>query len=449
MVPDVALLTIFDFYMDEEKIETWQTLVHVCRKWRNIVFGSPRRLNLRLFCTARTLRRRKLDIWPLLPIVLRSDDYIWRVGHFMVVLEHTDRVCEIDLSNMTSPQMEEVLVAMQQPFPALTRLRLQLAYPEPVVSASESILGGSAPGLQALCLCRVPFPGLPKLLLSATHLVDLRLLDIPHSGYITPEAMVNSLSVLTKLEIFKISFGSLRSRPPPKSRHQFSQTLTLLPALTGLWFGGYHQYFEDLVAQIDVPLLDELYISLSTSHTPKLAPFIGRIPKSKAPNEAHVLFSKEDVVIRFPRTFDGAVRLEVSCEEPNRQRLWMARLCSSSLPQSLISVVENLYIKTEEERKLDWMLLDDETEKSQWLELLRPFTSVKCLYIAYGFKRCLARAVEGLTGERVTEVFPALQTLFLEEDPFHDGRFQEAIGPFVAARQLSGYPIVVSHWDEK
>ena len=60
MVPDVALLTIFDIYMDEEKIETWQTLVHVCRKWRNIVFGSPRRLNLRLFCTARALRRRKL-----------------------------------------------------------------------------------------------------------------------------------------------------------------------------------------------------------------------------------------------------------------------------------------------------------------------------------------------------------------------------------------------------
>lgn len=30
MLPDVALLTVFDFYVD---IEEWQTLVHVCRKW--------------------------------------------------------------------------------------------------------------------------------------------------------------------------------------------------------------------------------------------------------------------------------------------------------------------------------------------------------------------------------------------------------------------------------
>ncbi|KAN0109365.1 hypothetical protein V8E52_009337 [Russula decolorans] len=36
----------------------------------------------------------------------------------------------------------------------------------------------------------IPFPGLPKLLLSATHLVQLWLANIPHSGYISPEAMV-------------------------------------------------------------------------------------------------------------------------------------------------------------------------------------------------------------------------------------------------------------------
>ena len=45
MLPDVALLEIFDFYEDEIRIEAWHTLVQVCRKWRNLVFGSPRRLN--------------------------------------------------------------------------------------------------------------------------------------------------------------------------------------------------------------------------------------------------------------------------------------------------------------------------------------------------------------------------------------------------------------------
>ena len=39
MLPDLALLEIFDFYMFESRIEVWQTLVHVCQKWRSIVLG--------------------------------------------------------------------------------------------------------------------------------------------------------------------------------------------------------------------------------------------------------------------------------------------------------------------------------------------------------------------------------------------------------------------------
>ena len=45
MLPDVALLKIFDFYV-EARADVWYTLVQVCRKWRSVAFGSPRRLNL-------------------------------------------------------------------------------------------------------------------------------------------------------------------------------------------------------------------------------------------------------------------------------------------------------------------------------------------------------------------------------------------------------------------
>ena len=48
MLPDDVLLDIFDFYVveameDEEvlyldKISAWHTLVHVCRRWRSVVF---------------------------------------------------------------------------------------------------------------------------------------------------------------------------------------------------------------------------------------------------------------------------------------------------------------------------------------------------------------------------------------------------------------------------
>jgi len=46
----------------------------------------------------------------------------------------------------------------------------------------------------------------------------------------------------------------------------------------------------------------------------------------------------------------------------------------------------------------------------------------------------------------VIEVLPALQSLFLEEF-LPSEPVQEAIGKFVAARQLAGHPIIVSHWD--
>ena len=447
VLPDLALLTIFDFYMDEKKIETWHTLVHVCRKWRNVVFGSPRRLKLRLCCTASSLRRCKLDVWPRLPIVVRGDGHEKPgVDYIIAALKHNDRVCDINFCWAgcwhSRSQMEEVLTAMQQPFPALTHLVVEARTIE-VSIVPASFLGGSATRLQSLCLRCIPFPRLPNLLLSATHLVNLQLLDIPHSGYISPEIMVTSLSVLTRLERFQISFDSPRSRPRRKSRRPFPQTLTLLPALTGLWFGGAHQYLEDLVAQIDAPLLNELYISFSTFGTPPLTPFFSRISMPKPDNEARVFFSETGVVINFPRTIDGALKLEVSGDETEQQLSWTARLCSSSLPQSLISVVEHLYIETEEEWKLNWLLLDDETENSQWLELLRPFTSVKCLYITYGFERLFARAMEGLIGERVTEVLPALQTIFLQNF-YEKERIQKYFGPLAAARQLAGHPISFS-----
>jgi len=74
-LPDEAHLEIFSFYVDQlevegENIEAWITLVHVCQRWRNVVFVSSHRLNLRLMCTGDRPVRKMLDIWPALPISL-------------------------------------------------------------------------------------------------------------------------------------------------------------------------------------------------------------------------------------------------------------------------------------------------------------------------------------------------------------------------------------------
>ena len=107
-LPDDILQQTFEFYLgkdDADEIDFgynydgWQTLVHVCCRWRFIVFASPRRLNLKLYCTERRLANSKaLDIWPTLPLVVFSPDLQFNedVTNVIAALKHHNRVCKID-----------------------------------------------------------------------------------------------------------------------------------------------------------------------------------------------------------------------------------------------------------------------------------------------------------------------------------------------------------------
>ena len=442
MLPDVALLEIFHFYVDQGPWMTaWHTLVHVCRKWRDVVFGSPRRLNLRLWCKASTPVRERLDVWPHLPIAIWGNGRgKWGVDNLIAALKHNDRICEIDIWPVSSLQTEKVLAAMQQPFPALTHLSLEGGT---AAVAPASFLGGSAPALQELFLGFISFSGLPRLLLSATHLVHLELWDIPHSGYISPEAMVTCLSALTRLETLVIRFESPRSRPDRITRRPPPLTRILLPALATLAFTGVSEYLDDFVARIDAPLLKKLEMTFFHQlifDIPQLTQFIGCTPEFKAHDNLRVLFSGRIVYVTLSRTFVEELEYHIFCRPSDWQLSSIAQLCSSFFPQALFPALEHLYIL---DCGSDWQ---DDIENSQWLEVLHPFAVVKDFYISSTLIPLIAPALQELVGERVMEVLPALQTLFLEE-PLPSGPVQESIGQFVAARQLAGHPIVVSRWD--
>jgi hypothetical protein len=201
VLPDDALLEIFSFYVDEayedknayrlKQLEVWCTLVHVCRTWRQIVFASPCRLNLRLICTYRRPVREILDIWPTLPIVVQDwglrrhqQPHVENVDNIIAALGHRDRVCEISLGFPSLSLFHMCSTMMQESFLALTRLSLRSGI-DMEMALSDSFLGGSAPRLRSLILSHISFPALAKLLLSTNDLVDLRLGKIPHSGYIS------------------------------------------------------------------------------------------------------------------------------------------------------------------------------------------------------------------------------------------------------------------------
>ncbi len=448
VLPDDVLLEIFDFYMDidpslgfKRGIEVWQLLVHVCRRWRSLVFGSPRRLNLRLLCAPETPARDALDVWPSLPLLINGDMTL-RLGpdNIVAALGQSNRVCQVNLSGLADRQLETILAAMQVPFPELTELALSsYDVEQPVIP--DSFLGGSSPRLRTFDLEGIPFPGLPKLLSSATHLAHLNLSNIPHSGYISPEAMADLLSVLSSLQILVLEFQSPQSRPNWEGRRPPPSKCSVVPALINFYFKGVIEYLENLVTYIDAPQLDHSHLFLTFINqidfdSPRLAQFISRTP-ILADCDAHVEFYDGAVGVRLSSHLRD-IEIQFSCGEPDQQLSSVAQVCNTCLPP--LSMIEGLYI---EHHYLQLVWRNEAIENTQWLELLLPFTAVKDLYLSKGFAPGIAASLQEIVR---TDVLPSLQNIFVEGlEP--SGPFQESIGQFVSARQHSGHPIVISVWE--
>jgi hypothetical protein len=407
-------------------------------------------LNLQIFCTPETLARHTLDVWPALPLLINGKVTLsLGTDNIIVALKHSNRVCQVNLWDSANRQMEKALAAMQEPYPELTELRLR-SHDEktlPVIPVPDSFLGGSAPRLRHFELSGFPFPGLPKLLLSATHLLRLHLSDIPHSGYISPEAMVALISVLSSLRTLFLRFRSPQSRPGWERRSLPPPKRSILPTLHEFRFKGVTEYLEELVTHIDAPQLDHMSITFFNQidfDFPRLAQFINCTPTLMALNEAHVQFDDTTAIVKLRyRTlafgFDiDNLLINISCREPDWQLSSIEQVCNSSLHP--LSKVEDLYIE-HQYSQLIWK--NDAIENTLWLQLLLPFTAVKNLYLSKEFAPGIAAGLQELVGSRVAEVLPSLRNIFVEGFKPPMGSF----GQFVAARQLSGHPIAISVWE--
>ena len=445
MLPDDVLLEIFGFFTEPLELvtEEWQILVHVCRRWRSVVFGSPRRLNLRLLCSDRTPARDMLDVWPPLPLTIWCSGRAGSVDDIVAVLERSDRVCHIGLWDLERSDLEIFSTAMQMLFPELTVLRL-LSNGETMSALPDSFLGGSAPRLQTLAFQGISFPGLPRLLLSATQLVSLYLHNIPHSGYISPEAIVTALSTLTHLVQLQLLFESPQSRPDPAHQRPPPTTRFVLPNLGVFHFKGDSEYVEVVVALIDAPQLEILQTTLFNDivfNTPQLTQFISRTTIMQALQKAYVIFDGDAAAVELSSLGHGRYeRLEVKipCRELDWQVLSMEQICASCLPPL---PTLDLHIHGNPHYRQHWQ---GNVENAHWLGLLQPFTSVKNLYLSEEIAGRIVPALQELVGVRATEVLPTLENIFLEEGQ-RSGPVQEGIQQVVAVRQATNHPIAVSY----
>ena len=442
VLPSTVLLEIFNFYVDRPGADedVWFSLVHVCRRWRFVVFDSPRRLNLRILYTPKRPLK-MLDIWPALPIVinfLAKGKRPRGMANIVAALKQNCRMRKIDIRGIPNSLMKK-FAAMKKPFPELTFLRLR-PDDENVPILPDSFLSGSAPRLRILNLCGTPFPGVRKLLFSLRSLVGLRLWAIPHSGYISPEAVVTCLSALTALQAFFLGFRSPQSRVGGGTRHVPPLTRIVLATLTKFRFKGNSEYLEGIVSLVDTPLLKHFKITFFNQlifDTPQLRLFISRTEIIKPHYQATVAFHDRLASVRFSPQGLTFVReglfLGISCRPLDWQLSSLAQVYSSSLPP--LYTLEHLKIFWD---RSHWQ---DDIEGTQWLELLFPFMSVKHLVLSRGLAPLVALALQELTGERVTEVLPMLQNLHIEGP--ESKPVEEAIRQFIAARQLSGHPVAL------
>ena len=394
-----------------------------------------------------------LDVWPALPLIVSYRDYeTGSVDNVIAALECSDRVYRIFLIwklEFNTKDFVDIFLAMQQPFPELTHLHFN-SYNnksnETMAVVPDLFLGGSAPRLEYLELFGIPFPGLPKLLLSTTHLGTLLLYDIPHSGYISPNGMVAVLSTLITLEQLMLGFRSPRSCPDQASRRPPPSTRSVLPGLTYFEFMGVSEYLDDLVACIDAPQLNTLDITFFNDivfDTPQLARFVSHIPKLKALKSVYITVKDEDASIDFSsQTLPFVFKVKILCEGLDWQVAAVEQVCTSCLP--LLYMLENLYFLEHSRSPPD---RKDSFENSEWLEVFRSFMAVKNLHLSENLASRIAPALQELVEGRTSDVLPALQNIFLKGLE-SSGSVQETIGKLVAARQAANHPIVISPWTD-
>ena len=456
VLSDDILIHIFNLYRHELAFyvnskswswHQWRVLAHVCQRWRHTIFTWPNSLGVRIDCASRAAAVKALDVWPALPISIHSMFHIETRPSYkdqdsiIGVLEHRDRIVGIDLLGLTGSQLETCATFMQNPFPILRTLSLGCdAGTPPVISGM--FLGGSAPRLKRFELQNVPFPTLQNFLSSTRDLVELHLVNIPRTGYVSPDVMVTSLAILTRLRSIRISFLSRRSFPKNSTdQSPLPQTRIVLPSLTTFMYGGVSKYLEDLMARIDAPLLNDLHLHFyhSTFDIPQLAQIIHRIEKIKTPYNADINFHYESVDVSLMSKWltGGDLRLEFWCDGLDKQLSLLEQVFSLCSP--LLSHVGSLEFFDHD--------MHPDQDATLWLALLRPFNAVRSLIF---WDQNSAVQVADLLGElaeeRAGEVLPMLRAIrwygscdWDEVEPLVIPLLQ----PFIDARELSGHPVEV------
>jgi hypothetical protein len=433
---DEVLLSIFRYYLDAVP-RCWPRLVHICHRWRRVVFASQQELHLRLFCIPGTPVSKTLDCWPALPIAMEyggslalnysapEDDV-----NIFAALKQSDRVSSISLTVTTS--LLSKFYEIERPFLKLEDLILLSRGSAPLTLPTVFLWG---PRLRRLHLTRVTFPALLQLLCSCRNLVDLQLHEALNPRCFSIEVLTDALSRMGQLRSLSLHFPSAANYVSPP---QLPNRRIALPALTHLKFRGNSEDLERLVVKIDAPRLGDIQVTDSDKFIldlPKLRQFIDRIEMHKSLHQARVLSSEDAISISL--TQPGAptcLKLQVFSELLSEQLSAMSRI-TLHFPAFLLNV-EDLHISSTRPSSRE-----DSPYSGRWPVLINSFTGVKCLHLYGKDSTNIVRDFQGVNWRHKT-VLPALHKLYLPHPGPRHAPLRGAIVSFMTSRWRSGYPIV-------
>ena len=382
---------------------------------------------------------------PPLPLVIDYSDRTETVpqrdeDHIHLGLQQHGRVRRVFLRTLSST-LRIWLEPMNKLFPRLEDLSLlSTTIEETNLMLPETF---QAPDLRRLSLHGISLPKRSSLLSSAIALSTLSLTHLGASFYIPPGQLVIHLRGLPLLE--ELSIGFVIPIPLPSSEeHPSSEEQLLpvpilpviLPALRRLTYRGEDVYFDNLVALINTPLLEQLtliYFFDPTFSLANLTEFIHRTERFGC-LAAQVIFNKDGASIYCEQQSIRKLSLRVNCEPLDWQIDSATQVCNAL--GNVLSSVEELTIDLDEH----WMPSnwDNTLDSTVWHELLLPFIRVKKLHIGFLLTFELSQALDAAAGGLVLELLPGLQKLEVQLE-IDDAN--KVFSAFIETRESVGRPV--------
>ena len=327
------------------------------------------------------------------------------------------------------------LCQMNQPFPGLEELSLSPTTTETSLVLPETL---QAPDLLHLALGGI---GLPTTLLSsAIALSTLSLTQIRASCYFPPRQLVTQLQGLPRLEELTIGFAI--SIPRPSSEAELLPAPippVTLPTLRRLKFEGVDVYLDNLVAQINTPLLEQLSLTLHFDIAFTLVNLTEFIRRTEGFTclVGQVIFNKDGASVDagYDEQQEGvgksSLRVNVNCKPLDWQINSATEVCSAL--GGFLSIVEELTLDLRViGMPSNWESTLDEVP---WQGLLLPFIGVKKLHIGSSLSLSLSKALESDAGGLI---LPNLQELELS---LTTKNVTNALTVLIETRESMGRPI--------